>query len=324
MDSIALHIPVCFENIPKITDGKRGREIANLRTLVREIKVPMYISINGECDQIWIDRVYHAVVWPGTYVKEVFHRENIGYQWGGYYDMFKMLTKFDNDWTHFATLEVDCFLQPGWLEKCLDAGQQHVGMPPYLDHMGRLKWPKHWEKKFSTAKEHTRGGFHFCTKKLLEKIDKKFGCFTYAEGSDLVIDGVCHGEIGFCQKIVAVGSGLHPVDNVCFITELRPKTLPIHKFLKRKVTIPAAVKLYEKKKKKKLLKKREKRRNQKKKKDCKTPEEKKKKDCKTPEEIEKTLLKQKPKPKPKPKKDIIIPSKTSRYRAQRNRLNANN
>ena len=152
MDSIALHIPVCFENISKISNSRRLMEIENLRKLVREIKVPMFISINGDCDQIWIDKVYRAVAWPGSYVKEVFHRENIGYQWGGFYDMFKMLTSnYDNHWTHMATLEVDCFLQPDWLEKCLDAEYSHIGMPPYRDHISPLSslkigiFPKPWD-----------------------------------------------------------------------------------------------------------------------------------------------------------------------------------
>ena len=323
MDSVALHIPVCFENIPKITDTRRVLEIECLKKRVKEIKVPMYISINGECDQRWIDRVYRIAAQPGTFVKEVFHRKNIGYQWGGFYDMFKKLTFEDNHWTHFATLEVDCSLRPDWLEKCLKPDQQHIGMVPYRRKISPLHFPANW--KYSVREDHTRGGFHFCRKVLLEKIDKRFGCFTHAKGSDLVIDGILHGEVGFCSKIDAVGAALHAVGDVCYVDIIRhtkPEKIGVKvpDSVKKDLQTREPVKLpsSEKKDKEKArrLEKAKRRELEKKK----NKNKRKRRRLEPVPDVQN--VEEKPK-KPEKKREIIIPQKISRYRSERNKLNAN-
>ena len=167
---------------------------------------------------------------------------------------------------------------------------------------------------------HTRGGFHFCRKSLLEKIDKQFGCFTEAKGCDLMIDGILHGEIGFCQKIEATGTGLHPIDDICYIMEYRPENLKKHKVLKFLPKKKAenidqiiskdtnqTLNLQDEKKKKKLKKQRS--------------------EVLNPKDVRKALLKgQEKKQKPEARKkdgNKIQQKKMSRYRSERNKLNAN-
>jgi len=68
------------------------------------------------------------------------------------------------------------------------------------------------------SETHTRGGFHLCSRPLLQAIRNKFKCFTGSKGCDPTYDGIILGEIGFCTKIQAVGYPLNPIDGICWST----------------------------------------------------------------------------------------------------------
>jgi hypothetical protein len=203
MRNTGLHIPVCFEDVPRYTDRKRESQIEHLKyNLVNNMNMPdgtsmsIHISINGESDEHWINEVNNLAEQYNA--KEVFHRPNIGYQWGGYYDLFKK-HEFTYDW--FATLEVDCFLIKEWLHYASPTKRlHHIGMIPYKENAGRM--PPEYQKP------HTRGGFHMCSKWLLQRIDKKYKCFSDAKTSDY-FENILKGEIGFCQKVLDCGYALN-------------------------------------------------------------------------------------------------------------------
>ena len=186
------------------TDSRRVYELSCLELQLRRMSAPgfhstkpleldIYVSVNGDI--------------PPNYLMEledierdnnitVFHRDNIGFQWGGFYDVWQR-TKGQYDW--YVTLEVDCVFLEHWFDKCSStANNGYVGAPP-LKRRHRLDYPKDW--KLSKNQWHTNGAFDFCSNDLLKKIDKEFGCFTHATGSNHALDGILHGEIGFSQKV---------------------------------------------------------------------------------------------------------------------------
>ena len=205
LSNIALHIPVCFEDIPHITERSRDSQIKYLKENLKETEgMDIYISINGEpLSEKWTKEVYDIAAGCSK-VKEVFKRNNTGYQWGGYYDMYK---KYRDEYDWFATLEVDYGFKPNW--------RSYASPCRKLGHLG-LELCDGRNRPAKYQRLHTEGGMHLCVRDLLDKIDKKFGCFTESTGSDHEIDGILLGEIGFCQKIIAVGSVLNPVPMMCF------------------------------------------------------------------------------------------------------------
>ncbi len=205
---VILHIPVCFDNLPRIGASRRQYEIDCLEFNLLRLQqdpVQIYVSINGSSTPYYTDQIAKL---QESIKFTVFHRPNIGYQWGGYYDTWLKTKHLKAD--YYGTLEVDiCFY-----EKWHSALQgHHIGMSPLKGVAAHdMFWDsvtgKHDLKKvpgFKQGSMHTRGGFHFCSHELLTKIDNKFHQFTFAKGHDHFIDGIVHGEVLFCHKIRAVG-----------------------------------------------------------------------------------------------------------------------
>ena len=205
---IILHIPVCFDKIERITDKRRDFEIScleqNLQSLT-ESPAKIYVSINGHAKSKYLDKTIELCKLHGNC--EHFRRENTGYQWGGYFDVWKK-TKSEAA-EYWGTLEVDNIVCSNWWHKL--GNFQHVGKPPIRNDIGRLRWPERW-KLNDRAERHTSGGYHFCKHGLLTKIEKQFNCFTNSAGNNHLIDGILLGEVGFCTKVITVGEKLHEVN----------------------------------------------------------------------------------------------------------------
>ncbi len=203
-----LHIPVCF--VEKTSPQKREHEINCLEKSLKSIpNLDFYISINGKSINDYYDKRVYAL--GKKYDAEIFHRDNIGYQWGGYYEFYKA-HEFEYNW--FGTLEADAYIVPDWRRRVSPSRKlHHCGMAPLKnnlddDRLYKFNVPEH--------EAHTCGGFHLCSHKLLKAIDQKFHRFTDATGDHYMQDGILYGEVGFCSKILELGYALNPVDDLAF------------------------------------------------------------------------------------------------------------
>jgi len=208
---IIFHLPVCFDDIPRITGARRQFEVDCLefnleRMQSADVEVYVSVSINGSYTSEYVEQVYSLVDKYDNV--EYFHRANTGYQWGGYYDVWKRTKHFDVD--KFGTMEIDHCLYKDWYKKL---GRHHTGMPPWKNHMEPVQFPPDW--RGNRRMEHTQGPLHICSRELLTALDKNYGCFTNSAGCDHEIDGIVHGEVTFCGKIIECGYKLNPVERIC-------------------------------------------------------------------------------------------------------------
>jgi hypothetical protein len=242
--NVVLHIPIQM-NIKGCSKSKRDSDIdcleKNLILLEQHAGFAgdLIISVNGFIDNEfipdvkWLETINNTQIGPFNVI--VFQRPNFGYQWGGFYDIWQ---KYKNSGIEFfATLECDCCLLSGWYEKCIGNIKNHgfVGMPPKRDlganqmyfFTGRI-WRNSGDKALGLGKSgtvdktvmtHTRGGFYFCHRSMLERIDEAYGCFTESMGCDPAVDGVAMGEIGFASKAGQLGISFIDMENVVYPTE---------------------------------------------------------------------------------------------------------
>ena len=223
-----MHIPIRLKN--KIDPKGRIKTRDNNRDDFKSLKFNLeyfkenpigfngilVISVNGFIDDIykneikWLDQNVVNKQW-GDWTTTIFQRPNWGYQWGGFYDTW--LKYKDIDCTRYATLECDCYLHGEWFKKGMRMLADHpdfgfVGMAPDKNVRKNLRVQYHfsdrlWEKH--SGYKHTRGGFYLCRKRLLEAIDKEYGCFTLSMGANQDLDGIACGEIGFSSKTRHLG-----------------------------------------------------------------------------------------------------------------------
>lgn len=247
-----LHMSVCFE--PRRTHVlfqhcvMANRHVIELKYLrfnierfdLTEIKNSdnpnwkgdLIISINGfiynEEVVDYLRSIDGKTLRSGLTVK-IFQRPNVGYQWGGFYDVWQKYKTANCE--YYASFEEDCFFFDKWFDRlviavrpdnigcigqlpCKIVDQTHIRdmMPLVFVRDGsnrRLEAPIHKE-----LSRHTRGAFYFCKKSCLERLDGTFACFTHAMSNVHQIDGVYAGEVGFSQKIAACGYELKAV-NIC-------------------------------------------------------------------------------------------------------------
>lgn len=204
LNATCLHIPVCFES--HIPGFKINQEISNLEENLKSIQtMTIYVSINGNASDKYVEKVTNLTK---KYKANVFRRPNTGFQWGGYFDVF---TKYEFTYNWFATLEVDCRLNPKWREIAWPTRHlHHIGMHPFKTYG--------LDAHLLKDQTHTRGGFHLCSRPLLQAVRDKFNCFTESKGCNPLHDGIILGEIGFCTKILAAGYPLNPIENICWST----------------------------------------------------------------------------------------------------------
>ena len=237
---VILHIPICLEK----PTGKSNRD-ADIECLKKTLKVlttqtgfkgKLNISVNGvikiKDDVKYLQTIDDTQIGPFQTI--VFQRPNYGYQWGGLYDVW-LKHKDVKENKYFATLECDCFLTTNWYKICIknikDLG--YIGQPPSRDLAARGKeydisnrlWRNGNDEIISDVEDmrnimyHTRGGFYFCSRFLLTKMDKVYGYFTPALQSDLCIDGIASGEIGFASRTRQLGFDFKDIDDIVFCCE---------------------------------------------------------------------------------------------------------
>lgn len=247
-----LHMAVCFE--PRKTHANfehcvmNGRNLAELDHLkfnidrfnLTEIKNSsnpnwqgdLIISINGFIHDgetlNYLRSIDGSDLKSGLKVK-IFQRPNVGYQWGGFYDVWQRYK--DATCQYYVSFEEDCFFSTGWFDRLVKEVQpdnigcvgqlpcnkvrqigiwNHVPAIFIRDGSNRhITLPIHIKNS-----EHTRGAFYFCKKSCLERLDTTFACFTHAMSNNHQIDGVFAGEIGFSQKLAACGYELKAI-NIC-------------------------------------------------------------------------------------------------------------
>lgn len=205
-----------------------------------DYRVDLIISINGHIDNPdYIDyfrRIDGIKINSGVYV-QIFQRQNIGFQWGGFHDVWMRYKDIKCNW--FVTLEADCFfLRTDWLDYLImemnnqplnvgyfghrnkEKGGKYIVGPCDQNTINPLKLDDHtpipieaWRDKNNQVIQdinvidtcHTRGGFYFCRKALLRDMDQVFGCFSFSMGCNHEFDAIVLGEVGFGQKARVLG-----------------------------------------------------------------------------------------------------------------------
>jgi len=167
----------------------------------------------------------------------------MGWQWGGFHDVWMRYKDIDCEW--YATMEADCYMSDMWFDRAISfmkpqviyelSGHLPIGymgqysthfnehfVPPIIENYRKQNvvvdniWRDGYNKIISPAVNdlcHTRGGFYFCRRDMLEKMDNAYGCFTHSIGNDAEFDGILLGEVGFAQKTTALGYGLYKEPN---------------------------------------------------------------------------------------------------------------
>ncbi len=198
-----------------------GQKISNKK----DFKLHLIISINGNIDTVkyiqYFKKIDNSWLSDKVYCK-VFQRPNYGYQWGGFHDVWSRYKESKCNW--FITMESDhIFFHDPWFDlatKCMTSAkigdfgkhQNPRGVSP-VRPVGVDCPVWHWRKGDGSVMKnvkdsnlvHTCGALHFCKREVLQKLDDVFGCFTFSLGCNHTVDGIVQGEIGFCQKITALG-----------------------------------------------------------------------------------------------------------------------
>lgn len=251
-----LHIPNveatdCILHISSYLEESSEREFNVLRENVGllssqvifpeyDYRIDLILSINGHVEKPkyikYLKSIDGSKINSGVYVT-VFQRQNMGFQWGGFHDVWLRYKDVKCDW--FATMEADCyFLREDWLAYLTGTMKEQ---PPTIGYFGHRNprnggkfivqscdqntinplcfdsvpsiptevWRDGNNKVIQDAKDvdtcHSGGGFHFCRRSFLEHMDKVFGCFTFSMGCHHDFDGIVLGEVGFGQKTRVLG-----------------------------------------------------------------------------------------------------------------------
>jgi len=201
-------------------------EISNQRISNREgFRLDAVISINGHVEnQEYIDylkSINGTVIGNNVHIT-IFQRPNVGWQWGGFHDVWMRYKDIDCNW--YATIESDNYLtQDNWLDIAIEMSegdeygffgkhQKDFPIDPY--NFSSIAIPSNvWrtgdnKTKNNMVKEdtlHSSGGFFFCKKSFLQKMDEVYGCFTHSMGCNWLFDGIVLGEVIFSHKTRELG-----------------------------------------------------------------------------------------------------------------------
>jgi len=229
---LVFHLPVCFDNI----DRRQGvdRDFRCLKFQIENFKqvnpsnnpnfkMLLCISVNGGISSYSYVEYLNSI---GNRLTNnidiiVFQRPNVGWQWGGLHDVYM---RYKNHCDFFCTCECDVwFFQNGWFDICLSRIKKDVGfigMPPgdhtlpnihaYADFNIPVRVWRDGNNNIINRpnvriSKHSRGGWYLCTKKLLDRMDDVYGCFTFALGHSNALDGIVLGEVGFSHKTEQLG-----------------------------------------------------------------------------------------------------------------------
>jgi hypothetical protein len=240
---VVLHIPIRLN----VTGGNKSKRDSDIDCLEKNLimfdqmsgfDADLVVSVNGFIDNELIPDVKYLEHINNTHIGpfyiKVFQRPNWGYQWGGFYDVWQ---KYRNSKCgFFSTLECDCYLLKDWFSICQSKIQDYgfLGMPPKSDLGGRTEmyffagriWRNAGDEQigksgtdYRQVMTHTRGGFYYCQRFMLERLDNAYGCFTESMGCDLAIDGIAMGELGFASKVGQLGIKFIDVDHVVLCSE---------------------------------------------------------------------------------------------------------
>ena len=193
--------------------------------------VALIVSVNGLITEMPYIKYLQALVPRKNQRVQiypvVFQRPNVGWQWGGFWDVWLRYKRCGCKW--WFTLEGDVKLTlPFWFDlftrdittaknagnmiAFVGAHQAKDTLPSPYEYYGVLPkgvW-RDWENKpLENAQiedlRHTSGEFYFCTYEFLQAMDATYHGFTAAFGGHYELDGVIHGEVGFSQKAHAMG-----------------------------------------------------------------------------------------------------------------------
>ncbi len=189
-------------------------------------KLELIISINGYITEPkyieWFEFVNESWLNDKIYCR-VFQRPNFGYHWSGFHDVWMRYK--ETACAFWASLECDhVFMYDDWFDqlKAQFTTRPEIGLfgkyqnPQTVDPeraFGTIIPPRMWRnsdgKPFENPTNdimiHTCGAFCMLKREVLQKMDDKFGCFTFGMGIHHTIDGIICGEIGICQKTRALG-----------------------------------------------------------------------------------------------------------------------
>ena len=219
-----------------------------------DCRIDIIISVNGHIEEPeYIDYLRDINGKSnGCYHITIFQRQNIGFQWGGFHDVWLRYKDVECNW--YATMEGDCALSEYWFDiasksieynteigfngqpnttkngnlipRGVHCDQNAIDVKNFYDASDRIQRPipigvfrdqdngfYRYHSMINTC--HTRGGFYFCKKEMLENIDDTYGCFTHSMGCNHSFDGIILGEVCFCQKITTLGWKWTTSPNVC-------------------------------------------------------------------------------------------------------------
>ena len=203
-------------------------------------KMMLVISINGDIQEEeyikFFKEINNNIIGNNIHVI-VFQRPNIGFQWGGFHDVWLRYQSINCDW--YMTVESDVYFKHDtWFDYFIEkmAKNQKTGFLGQYQDLALSSLEKHipltcydyecWRNTDNkiykpTQKElqHTRGGFYFCRKEFLQKMDAAFGCFTHSFDHDYFYDGVLAGEVGFSQKANVLNYPLFNDEDIAYVRE---------------------------------------------------------------------------------------------------------
>ena len=210
-------------------------EISNQRISNREgFRLDAVISINGHVEnQEYIDylkSINGTVIGNNVHIT-IFQRPNVGWQWGGFHDVWMRYKDIDCNW--YATMEGDVFFSNDtWFDYFVNKNKILHGQNSRKfntidpkEYNGPIP-PEVWRDENNNVLNasvndtaHTRGGFYICQKSFLQHMDNVYGCFTHAMGCNMWFDAIILGEVAFCQKATALGYELIKDENVLGVRE---------------------------------------------------------------------------------------------------------
>jgi hypothetical protein len=232
---LVCHIPVCLDNIKRRQEGA-DRDFRCLQFQLENFKkirpsdnpnfkMILIISVNGGIGQSSYITFLKSIPKQLTPQIEtlIFQRPNVGWQWGALHDVWM---RYKDSSYIFSTMECDVYFNDNkWYDRSYEILKNNptagfVGQPPgnhTLPNIGAyadFEIPKRvWrdgynrviEKPTQPISKHSRGGWYFCRRELLQSMDNTYGCFTFALGYENALDGIVLGEVGFSHKTEQLG-----------------------------------------------------------------------------------------------------------------------
>jgi len=221
-------------------------------------RMDLVISINGHLEEKeYIDyfkKIDGTVINKCIYIT-VFQRQNIGYQWGGFHDVWMRYKDIDCNW--YVTMETDDYIAHDyWFDIAVDMMKEEEdekigffgkyqkdhpidpvnfvspGIPPEVWRTGENKVNYDMQAHQTL---HSSGGFYFCRKSFLQHMDKVFGCFTHSMGCNWRFDGVVLGEVVFSNKTRELGYDYSSRKFPFFVKDFSNNIVPRKRWSKNKL-----------------------------------------------------------------------------------------